>query len=385
MDRARRYFIPIITSWAVQDVVQGMIMTPGDVEDDDPNSSAGVFELPRNVAYDQLASATRSLGTSLSGSYPPVTAVTRRANGTPRMQRQRWRTVYGTVGIPLNNVSNARHVSIVLRDCSAALMLLTQAEYRHRDISLYNMYLVEEKVKEPSGALSDLEYAADWNSRTALHTIRTGTPIFMAAEKLLGRWLYLPDNDDDDESGTDELSDPFTRARTIFVPPSADQAPQVNMPKPKSWVTPLHDAEDLYWVAVYKLFYSVPAANPVPAPRQVEIRNLLFGFGPDTTINRKDFISRGRLSDPWKPEATDEEMVPAAFLPWWLSLKGVGKAIKKAHYPYQASWSNDVFYPNLQRTFLIYTKLVDAMPTDLEIAVYPDPKEDAARINKSIP
>ncbi|EJT97910.1 hypothetical protein DACRYDRAFT_111429 [Dacryopinax primogenitus] len=204
----------------------------------------------------------------------------------------------------------------------------------------------------------------------------------MAAEKIASRWMYLPrDAVRHKRRQAYKNRDPFGQTITHTVAP---QEGQVASEPPEFWNTPLHDPEDLYWVAVYKLLHSVPAANPVPAPRQVHTRNLLFGYG-NASNDRKEFMSFGRLSEPLKTPATDPEMVPAAFLPWWLVLKEIGAVIARAHYDCEEEWNNDTFYPNLQDICSLFVELVNTMRTDLEIADYPDPKEDAAPTHPSIP
>ncbi|EJT97884.1 hypothetical protein DACRYDRAFT_111404 [Dacryopinax primogenitus] len=352
LDFVRQYFIPIITPWAVQDE-ERYIATPGDVEDDDPAHSAGTLKLPQDMVYNQFASVTRSQGTSLTDTNPPLIVTACRAFDTPRIQRQRWRAVYGTVGVPLGQVKNASHVNIVLRDSSTALNLLMLAQYRHRDISLYNMYLVLKEGCEPSGALSDLEYATDW-SDSASHTARTGTLLYMSSERLVSEWMYLPTTDDGAQITCSRLSPLILEGQQT---PGAPESQTPEQPAPPFRGTPLHDVEEMFWVAVYKLLHSVPASDPVPAPWQVEVRNLLFQLRDDTAVRRQTFLKQGRVSEPGRAKPSNEDMVPAPFFTW---LKvGIGTVaystrLARSLIPITLPWSK-VFHRT--STFLITASL----------------------------
>ncbi|TDL23987.1 hypothetical protein BD410DRAFT_786685 [Rickenella mellea] len=146
------------------------------------------------------------------------------------VNKQHYRIVFDEVGVAISQAQNFRDVFNGICGANKGLILLQKMGLVHRDISISNILVVNNV-----GKLADLEFVMPYERSLGdtVHVDLSGTPYFMAAEVCSGEYIFHFDH---------RL--PRKGEIGFFVQ------------------NYLHDAESLWWVALWFLVYTVPAREP---------------------------------------------------------------------------------------------------------------------------
>ncbi|TRM68967.1 hypothetical protein BD626DRAFT_420854 [Schizophyllum amplum] len=135
------------------------------------------------------------------------------------------------LGEPLNKIESIADAYATLQDATYGLFILHQLGYRHRDVSPYNILR-----HAGLGVLADFEYTKHVSSRSR-HSMRTGTPNFMAVEVMKGDFLHSRDQQGGEVAvWTEGESDDRTSSAAAW---EYDYA---------------HDLESIYWISLWLVF-----------------------------------------------------------------------------------------------------------------------------------
>ncbi|KAG6848302.1 hypothetical protein H0H93_001406 [Arthromyces matolae] len=162
--------------------------------------------------------------------------------------RKHVRTIYKEVCLSVYEINNYKIAMRVLSDMTEAARYLRLAGYVHRDISAGNCLW---DIAGEKGKLSDLEYARPYNMPEG-HDPRTGTPAFMAAEYLHGKYELTPRGTATGAlSGTDGAMDQDLQDLKKLL-----QAPGPLADDPhRTMFNFYHDLESIFWIYIWFLHY----------------------------------------------------------------------------------------------------------------------------------
>ncbi|KAI0310573.1 hypothetical protein OF83DRAFT_1088283 [Amylostereum chailletii] len=175
-----------------------------------------------------------------------------------------YRVVFEEVGVAVADLRRADHMFIALKGAA-----MHEAGVLHRDPSAGNILVVRRDNGEYVGVIMDLEHAAFVADPHSPHDARTGTWPFIPTEVLANAYTDMPFD---------------ARPR---VPPlkrlGPDRKPPARRPfRPNAF----HDAEAVWWIAVWFSFAFVPAAH-APAQAHRHAYRALFPdpgrYSPSTT------------------------------------------------------------------------------------------------------
>ncbi|KAK7046067.1 hypothetical protein VNI00_007062 [Paramarasmius palmivorus] len=147
--------------------------------------------------------------------------------------RKHARLVFKEVGTPLHKIKDQKVLFRCLIDALCGLEVFCDARWVHRDISTGNLLLCYDENEQPICKISDLEYARPYllevPTGATEHAHKTGTPAFMAVEVQTKAHL-------------------FSRRKKT---PASTKVPVLH--------SYLHDAESVWWIAMWHLFHTYPA------------------------------------------------------------------------------------------------------------------------------
>ncbi|KAK7026718.1 hypothetical protein VNI00_015491 [Paramarasmius palmivorus] len=147
--------------------------------------------------------------------------------------RKHARLVFKEVGTPLHKIKDQKVLFRCLIDALCGLEVFYYARWVHRDISTGNLLLCYDENDQPICKISDLEYARPYLLEVPAgapeHAHKTGTPAFMAVEVQTKAHLFS------------------RRKKTL----ASTKVPVLH--------NYLHDAESIWWIAIWHLFHTYPA------------------------------------------------------------------------------------------------------------------------------
>ncbi|KAJ3823101.1 hypothetical protein F5880DRAFT_1613185 [Lentinula raphanica] len=240
-------------------------------------------------------------------------------------QMYHYRIVFQEYATTIYDERNLANVLHAIKDILIALCLIHSAGWVHRDISGGNLYYYKERH---AGILGDLEYAKRVNDdEPSNHTVRTGTPFFMASETLIGQYLFHTANQElsstvpnlfmmiNNEWNHDNNAQVQSTSNAELRPPFAHNA--------------LHDLESVWWVIVWVLLFNDDAARLSP---QTTARQTLMNYafpGQFDSLDRMSFFKDPKF----------QNLLPNSFSPVITVIESFSSKLHRAyedlekHYP----------------------------------------------------
>ncbi|KAG6846912.1 hypothetical protein H0H93_011162 [Arthromyces matolae] len=178
--------------------------------------------------------------------------------------RKHVRTIYKEVCLSVYEINNYKIAMRVLSDMTEAARYLRLAGYVHRDISAGNCLW---DITGEKGKLSDLEYARPYDEPVG-HDPRTGTPAFMAAEYLHGKYELTPRVS---ARGALSESDAIEEIQAYSEKMLQASGPLAVDPH-RTRFNFYHDLESIFWIYIWYLHYRLPKKLMQSSPNLTSLK-----------------------------------------------------------------------------------------------------------------
>ncbi|KIK69236.1 hypothetical protein GYMLUDRAFT_35305 [Collybiopsis luxurians FD-317 M1] len=155
-------------------------------------------------------------------------------------RRYHYRVVYEECATTIGKTTKLEKVVLAIIQIVTALGIMNRAGWVHRDISAGNLYYYKLDNTE-RGLIGDLEYARRCG-QSSTHTIRIGTPAYMAIEASARSYLFRPSS---------------FKPRDLFKPSSFKRCTaRAKVEDPPFSHNFIHDLESVWWVLVSVLIFN---------------------------------------------------------------------------------------------------------------------------------
>ncbi|KIK60891.1 hypothetical protein GYMLUDRAFT_261240 [Collybiopsis luxurians FD-317 M1] len=149
-------------------------------------------------------------------------------------RRYHYRIVYEECATTISRTTKLENVVLAIIQIVTALGVMNCAGWVHRDISAANLYYYKLDNTE-RGLIGDLEYARR-HGQSSIHSVRTGTPAYMAIEASARSYLFRPSS---------------FKPRDLFKPSSFKRCTaKAKVEDPPFSHNFIHDLESVWWVLV---------------------------------------------------------------------------------------------------------------------------------------